>query len=436
MEIPEQNIRLKRIAIATLGCKTNAYESAAIAGQFVSENYVIVPFNSKADIYIINTCTVTGRTDYKSRNLIRKALARKEENPEVKVVVTGCFAQRNRDEVMKLGAVDLVADNQNKQDIARLIGQTDYTFSDIMQEQEFSYRPVKEMVEHSRAFQKIQDGCDFRCAYCAVPYGRGNSRSASLEDILTQAKLFVESGYKEIVLGGVNLGLYRHGANGLVDVVEALQGLDGLELIRLSSIEPPLFTDELLERIKGYSKLCHHFHIPLQSGCDSVLKRMNRPYGTSMFRELIDRILDSIPNAAIGLDVITGFPGETEDEFTATVKFIESLDIAYLHVFSFSKRPGTPAESMTGQIPNLEKTRRTKALTALSDQKKKIYALRLITGKVELRGICEAVVGGKGTFLSDHYIRAYTDAKCEPGELVRITPLNEFSDGVSDQRLI
>lgn len=410
---------MKRIAIATLGCKTNAYESAAIAAGFEREKVKLVPFNSEADIYVINTCTVTGRTDFKSRNLIRKALARKEKDPRVKVVVTGCFAQRAPNEIRDLGDIDLIADNQNKADIASLLQDQDYVFQDIMDCENFLHRPVKGMLDRSRAFQKIQDGCNYRCAYCAVPLGRGNSRSASFEDVVSQARLFVENGYREIVLGGVNLGLYKDGKRNLADVVEALQEIDGLELIRLSSIEPELFHPDILSRASRCDKLCPHFHIPLQSGSDNVLKRMGRSYDVESFEGLIQRILHSFPNAAIGLDVIAGFPGESEAEFEVTLRLLESLDLAYLHAFTFSRRPGTKAYSLPGQISNQEKNRRVNLLTELSDHKKRSYTQKLIQNKVSLRALCERLSGALATGLSDHYIRVYSSDSIKPGEIIR-----------------
>lgn len=419
-----------RVAIATLGCKTNAYESAAISAGFASGAYLAVPFSAEADVYVINTCTVTGRTDFKSRNLIRKALARKAQNPDVKIVVTGCFAQRNPDEIKDLGPVDLIVDNQGKPDIARILETKDYQFQDIMLCQDFVYRPVTRMVEHSRAFQKIQDGCDFRCAYCAVPHGRGHSRSASFADVLDQARLFVANGYKEIVLGGVNLGLYKDGNRGLAEVVEALQEMDGLELIRLSSLEPMLFTAELTERISHCDKLCPHFHIALQSGCDSVLKRMGRQYETAAFRALIDTILKTWPDAAIGLDVIAGFPSETEAEFQTTLNLLSELDIAYLHAFTFSRRWGTPADTLPGQIPNLAKNRRVRLLTALSDAKKLLYTQNLLRDRIPLRGVCESAETGLATCLSDHFIRAYAAGGCAPGSLITGIPSQLERDGI------
>lgn len=421
-----------RIAIATLGCKTNLAESAIILSQFNPENYTLVPFASEADIYIINTCTVTNRTDYKSRNLIRKALKQKSQNPAVKVIVTGCYAQRNFDEISKLGNIDLIVDNQNKLDLAELLNKEDYHFQDIMQAAEFNFKPVLKMIEHTRAFQKIQDGCDFRCYYCAVPYARGPARSAKFSEVLTQAKLFIENGYKEIVLSGINLGLYEDEGKNLADIVQALEELEGLELIRLSSIEPHLFSLELIKRLRQCTKLCPHFHIPLQSGCDRTLKNMGRPYGTGEFQTLIDNILNYFPDAAIGLDVITGFPGETSSDFQITFDFIDKLPVAYLHIFPFSRRPGTVAFNFSEQIPRQEKNLRVHQLLQLGKQKKEIYKQKLIQEKIILQGILESSENGIGTFLSDHYIRAYTSTKEKAGELIKIIPQQLYKEGVLD----
>jgi threonylcarbamoyladenosine tRNA methylthiotransferase MtaB len=419
-----------RVAIATLGCKTNAFESSVIAGSFTQEEYILVDINQDADLYIINTCTVTNRTDFKSRNLIRKALRRKAENPLVKVVVTGCFAQRSKDEVMALGDIDLIADNQNKLDIATLLQRDDYCFADIMQEQEFQYRPVKGMLEHSRAFQKIQDGCDCYCTYCAVPFARGHTRSARFEDVLRQASLFVNSGYKEIVLGGVNLGLYNDKQRELADVVTSMQQLDGLELIRLSSLEPQLITDQLLQAIAQSSKVCPHFHIPLQSGSDTVLSRMGRHYDTAYFRSLILRVIKHFPEAAIGLDVIVGFPGETEAEFDATLALLSELPLTYLHVFAYSKRKDTPAADMPGQIQRDIKQQRSNVLLQLSHDKTEAYKQKLCMKEIPLRGVVEAINSGVATFLSDHYIRAYTSQEVQLGSIVQIIPSQKHLDGL------
>lgn len=419
-----------KIAIATLGCKTNTAESAIISGQFNPEKYILVPFDSDADIYIINTCTVTQRTDYKSRNLIRKALKQKNKNPAVKVIVTGCYAQRNFNEIKKLGDIDLIVDNQNKLNLAELLDNADYHFQDIMTVDKFNFKPVQKMIEHTRAFQKIQDGCDFRCYYCAVPYARGPARSAKFSEVITQARMFVENGYKEIVLGGINLGLYEDEGKNLADVVEALEELEGLELIRLSSVEPHLFSLQLIKRLRQCTKLCPHFHIPLQSGNDRTLKGMGRPYNSSDFEVLLNHIFSFFPDAAIGLDVITGFPGESSSDFQATLNFIAKLPIAYLHIFPFSCRPGTAAYSLPEQVSKQEKNRRAQRLLQLGKEKKEYYKQKMINEKILLRGILESKENEIGTILSDHYIRAYTSTNKKAGELLKIIPQQLYKDGV------
>lgn len=419
-----------RIAIATLGCKTNAAESAIIAGQFDPACLRIVPFEEEADIYIVNTCTVTGRTDYKSRNLIRKALARKQENPAVRVVVTGCYSQRYAAEVAKMGKVDLIVDNQNKLDIVRLMDDGDYRFEEIGQAREFLFKPVQRMIGHSRAFQKIQDGCDNRCAYCAVPLARGKSRSAAFADVMAQARIFAANGYHELVLGGVNLGAWHKDKRNLGDLILAIQELDGIGLIRLSSLEPDCITRDLLSKLRRADKLCPHFHIPLQSGSDGVLRRMGRHYTAVGFEGLMHAILNLFPDAALGLDVIGGFPGESVAEFEQTLALLGRLDIAYLHVFPYSRREGTRAASMPDQLTKAEIDARCAELSALGLAKKREYTERLISGGIRLRGVVEKQVYSYGTFLSDHYIRAYcpSDALC--GELSFIVPRGRYRDGV------
>jgi len=407
-----------RIAIATLGCKANQAESAVILDQF--GDFQLVPWQEEADIYIINTCTVTNRTDYKSRYLIRQALAQKAKNPFAKIVVTGCFAQRYPEEIAKMGNIDLLIDNQQKLNIADILAGSNYEFMDIMQAKEFAYKPTTKMYNRTRAFQIIQDGCDFNCAYCAVPYGRGRSRSATLEQVLQQAHLFVESGYKEIVLSGINLGLYKDGNNDLTDVLLRLNAIKGLELIRLSSIEPQLFNAKLISTLPLISKLCPHYHLPLQSGSDSGLKRMKRHYITDTINQLVIKIGERIAYPAIGMDVITGFPGETEEEHQQTCNFLRSLPLAYLHIFSFSKRKGTPAFALPNQIPKTIKNRRANELTQISHALTGAYANSLVENKIPLRGIVEKSANGYCEFLSDHYLRVRFSGNYQPGDFVQI----------------
>jgi threonylcarbamoyladenosine tRNA methylthiotransferase MtaB len=365
----------------------------------------------------VNTCTVTNRTDFKSRNLIRKALHQKELHPGARVVVTGCFAQRSAQEILALGNIDSIIDNQNKLDIATLLNGKELPFTDIMAAQEFVYRPVYNMLGHTRAFQKIQDGCDFFCHYCAVPYARGHSRSARMEDVLAQAQLFADQGFREIVLGGVNLGLYQDGNMRLADVVRELSQLKGIELIRLSSIEPQLFDLALIESIAKIPKLCPQFHIPLQSGSDQVLQMMGRRYQTSEVQTLVHRLIDTFHDPAIGLDVITGYPGETAELFQETYDFIASLPIAYLHVFSYSRRKGTPAAALKAQIDKDEKKQRTAELTTLSHRCTESYRERLIRNQVNLRGVVEKTRDGQSELLSDHYLRILVPGAFRVGEL-------------------
>lgn len=392
-----------RIAIATLGCKVNFFESAGIVSQF--PDVELVDFDEPADVYIINTCTVTNRTDYKSRNLIRKALRRKEQDPKAKVIVTGCFAQRSSEEIRTLGDIDFIVDNQSKLDIDQILTGNQREFLDIMAAETFAYRPVDNMLGHTRAFQKIQDGCDFYCHYCAVPYARGHSRSARFEDVVSQARLFALQGFKEIVLGGVNLGLYHDNRHNLSDVIKAIADIDEIKLIRLSSIEPQLFDKDLLGTARQVPKLCMHFHIPVQSGSDTILSRMGRRYKTEDVRSLVQRVVENLPNPAIGFDLITGFPGETLQHHDETIAFVSSLPIAYLHVFSYSKRKGTPAASMKAQVDKEEKKARTASLAALSQQKSARFQQQLVQSDQVLRGIIEKERDGLYEFLSDRYLR-------------------------------
>jgi threonylcarbamoyladenosine tRNA methylthiotransferase MtaB len=421
---------LKRIAIITLGCKANQAESSIILNQF--EPFKLVSWQEEADIYIINTCTVTNRTDYKSRYLIRQALTKKAKNPSIQIIVTGCYAQRYPEEITKLGNIDFVVDNQQKINIADILAGNSYEFMDIMQAKDFACKLTNKMYDRTRAFQIIQDGCNFNCAYCAVPYGRGRSRSATLEQILQQARLFVKNGYKEIVLSGINLGLYKDGDNDLTDVLRCLNDLEGLELIRISSLEPQLFNYKLINLLPSLPKLCPHFHIPLQSGTDSGLKRMKRHYTTTTIKKLVFDILDKIPSAAIGMDVITGFPGETEEEHKFTCDFICSLPLAYLHTFSYSKRKGTPAAEMTNQIPKKIKNQHSNELIHISQELTANYTNLLYSNNIPLRGIVENSENGCSEFLSDHYVRVYLSKEYPVGELVKTSAKEVKIAGESD----
>lgn len=423
---------MKKAAVTTLGCKVNQVESNAIMEQLEAKGYEIVDFSNDADLYIINTCTVTNRTDYKSRNLIRQALSRKEINPEVKIIVTGCYAQKDKQAIEKLGKIDLIVDNQAKINSDEWLDNVAYDFRDINQADSFNWVQFSRMHERTRAFIKIEDGCNYYCAYCAVPYGRGRPRSLELDKVVAQVQALRQKDYHEIVLTGVNLGLYKDETSGinLGDLVKILANIDSALKIRLSSIEPDLWNNDLLSAIKNSSNICLHFHLPLQSGSDSVLKRMKRRYTAEQISDLVCELRKIKPHCAIGMDVICGFPGETEAEFTQSFELIKSLPVAYLHVFGFSPRKATPAATMPSQITGSVIKERVRIMTDLSKQKKTEYQNELISEEVLLSGIVEKN-NTLATALSDHYIRIYKDAVNQPvntsisGKAVR-----KYKDGI------
>jgi threonylcarbamoyladenosine tRNA methylthiotransferase MtaB len=424
---------MKKAAVATLGCKVNQVESGAIIEQLINMGFKIVDITKEADIYIINTCTVTNKSDYKSRNLIKHALQKKQDNPQVKVIVTGCYAQKEREEIASLGEIDLIVDNQSKVDLSVWFSKPDYEFRDIQKAVDFSWHQVDNMHGKTRAFIKIQDGCDYYCSYCAVPYGRGKPRSLEFEKVINQAVHLVQNGYKEIVLSGVNLGLYRDKSEGksLTDVVKYLNDIAGLMLLRLSSIEPDLWNDQLLMAILESDKICPHFHIPLQSGSDTVLKRMKRKYSVKTAQQLINNLQANKPMSAIGLDVICGFPGETDAEFEETFNLMKLLPISYLHVFGYSQRRGTPASTMVAQVRGETIKERVHKLTELSKTMKSDYMNQLIEKETLISGIVESKTGDIGTALSDHYLRLYVKSKSvSENDYVKGKAIRQYKDGV------
>ena len=423
---------MKKIASITFGCKVNQYETSCIVDEFTKADYQTTGFDEPADVYIINTCTVTNRTDYKSRNAIRKALNQKEINPSAKVVVTGCYSQRKKEEIEKLGNVDLIVDNNSKSKIFENLNSETYIFRDIKDQHNFDEISTTKMLDKTRAFIKIQDGCDYYCAYCAIPYARGHSRSRKKNNVLDQIQKLVDNGYKEFVLGGINLGLY--GAEfgySLAKLLYEIEEIIGVELIRLSSIEPQLFTGELLEYFTKSKKMCHHFHIPLQVGCDELLSNMGRHYTTEQFQNTISKIRKIFPDVAIGIDVIAGLPGETEELFQKTHHFLSNLDFTYLHVFSYSKRSGTRAEKMKGHVNGKIIKQRSNELISISKVKLIEYTDFIIKNNIKLKGIIEQRSDGYWTALSDHYVRIYveSDENIEK-KYLHLNPVSKKYDGI------
>jgi threonylcarbamoyladenosine tRNA methylthiotransferase MtaB len=377
-----ENLKLKtdseqRVAITTLGCKINQFESAAMAENLGREGFRMVPFADEADIYVINTCTVTARTDAESRKLIRRAGRR---NPRARLVVTGCYAQVAFEELRDMPGVDLVLGNVEKKGIPGLLREIGtgprVLVSDISLEERAEGLALESFAEHTRAFLQVQNGCDAFCSYCIVPYARGRSRSVPLDEVLAGIGSFAAKGFREVVLTGIHLGAYGLDfvpGESLLSLLAAAEEQRLVPRLRVGSVEPTEISDALIGFLAAAETVCPHLHIPLQSGSDAVLGRMNRKYSTGYFREVIEKLAKAMPDACLGCDIIAGFPGETEEEFVETLRLVESLPIAYLHVFPFSPRAGTPAAGMPGQVNGAVIRSRAQMLRRLSDRKKRAY---------------------------------------------------------------
>ena len=372
-----------KVGLATLGCKVNQYESAALAENLIKENFLVVPFNSVADIYIINTCTVTAFADFQARQLIRRA---HRSNPGAKILVTGCYAQIAPTTIAEIEGVSFVVGNDRKNIITELLQEKALPSSpiqaaDIIRQEEFCNMPLARFGERTRAFLKIQDGCNSFCSYCIVPFARGKSRSLPTQEILGALDRFRQENYREIVLAGIHLGVYGRDLNPATNISHLLRQVFDLKCdfrLRLSSIEPREITADLLNIFDNNDLLCPHLHIPLQSGDDKILQLMRRNYDTRFFRNLIERVCSKTGDMAVGIDVMAGFPSENDGQFRNTVNLLEKLPIAYLHVFPFSERPGTSAQTIWPKIPEAVKKERTTVLRNLSTRKREQFALRFL----------------------------------------------------------
>ena len=373
-----------KVAITTLGCKVNQCESAGIAEAMAARGITLVPFEAEADCYIVNTCTVTGRTDDQSRRLIRRAIRR---NPAAAVLATGCYAQRAPEEIARIPGVRIVAGNAEKLHLYDIIEEfadgkgPQVRVGEIRSEKRFTPLGAAVIPGHTRAFLKIQDGCDALCSYCIVPRVRGGSRSLRPAEVADGIASLAGRGFREVVLSGIHLGAYGRDlapATDLTAVVRRIVEERPIERVRLSSIEPREITAELLALIGPPGIVCRHLHIPLQSGDDGILAAMNRDYDAAFFRGLIRNILATIPGIAIGIDAMVGFPGENEAAFANTLRLVEELPLAYLHVFPFSRRPGTPAAAMPGQVPEADKRQRVKRLRTIGAEKRRVFAEKSI----------------------------------------------------------
>ena len=363
------SIMKRRVSFHTLGCKLNFSESSTLARQFEEGGFERVGVNDEADICVINSCSVTEHADQKCRNIIRKLHRR---NPAAIIAVTGCYAQLKPQEIAAIDGVDIVLGNNDKGDLYKRVvelssrGQAQVYSCDC--EEITRFFAAFSTGDRSRSFLKVQDGCDYKCAYCTIHYARGSSRNMPIAELVAEAEKVAESGLKEIVITGINTGDFgRTTGEKFIDLLRALNEVEGIERYRISSIEPNLITDEIIEFCASLPKFQHHFHIPLQSGSDRILGLMRRRYTSAKFADRIEKVRSLMPDAFIGIDVITGFPGETEEDFQQTYDLLARLKPSFLHIFPFSERPGTPAVDMPNKVPSYISTQRVARLEELSD---------------------------------------------------------------------
>lgn len=380
---------MNRVGLHTLGCRVNQYETEAIAEAFIKKNYKVVDFDEFADVYVINTCTVTSIGDKKSRQMIRKA---KKINPDAVVVVAGCYAQVAPDEVANIEGVDIIIGTSDKGKAAELVEEYKKNkhqikkVDNIMSISEFEDLEIDEYQDRTRAFLKIQDGCNRYCSYCLIPYARGPVRSRTPENIVKEVRKLASNGFKEIILSGIHVASYGKDLErvSLEKIVELVSEIPGIERIRIGSVEPMFFTEDTINKLSSIDKFCPHFHLSLQSGCDATLKRMNRHYTSEMYRNTVNKIRDKFTDASITTDVIVGFPGETEEEFNLTYEFLKDIKLSKMHIFKYSPRKGTRAAEFSGQITSEIKEARSKLLLELDEKLEREYIDRFIDREMDV----------------------------------------------------
>ena len=381
---------MKKVAFITLGCKVNQYETNAMTQKFIENKYQILKENEKADIYIINTCTVTNMSDRKSRQMLRRV---RELNPNAIVVACGCYAQVAKKELEAMKEIDLVLGNEEKNNIVEYIEkyvnekENKIEIQDIMQQKEYSDFGKITYTEKTRAVIKIQDGCDRFCSYCIIPYARGRVRSRKPENIILEISNIASKGIKEVVITGIHIASYGKDFKKeyrLIDLLEEINEIEGIQRIRLGSIEPLLITEEFVKRLEKLEKVCHHFHLSLQSGCDETLERMNRKYTTEEFEKITNILRKHYDDVILTTDIIVGFPGETDEEFEKTYKFLKKIKFYKMHVFKYSPRKGTKAATMPNQIDGKVKEQRSKKLIELSNKNQEDYNKQYLNKELEV----------------------------------------------------
>lgn len=402
---------MKKAALHNLGCKVNAYETEAMQHLLEEAGYEIVPFTQKADVYVINTCSVTNMADRKSRQMLHKA---KKNNPDSIVVAVGCYVQTSEKEVLNDLSVDIVIGNDRKHDLVRLLEEysldsVNDTVDDINDgKHDFEELFIDQTKEHTRAFIKVQDGCNQFCSYCIIPYARGRVRSRRFENVIAEVERLAANGFKEVVLTGIHLSSYGvdfEEATGLLELIQAVNAVKGIERIRLGSLEPKIVTEHFASELSKLDKICPHFHLSLQSGCDATLKRMNRKYTTKEYERGCELLRKYFVHPAITTDVIVGFPGETEEEFEQTKAYLEHIHFYEMHIFKYSKRKGTRAAVMPDQIDEQVKAARSEKLIALGHDMSKEFRKFYIGKNEEVLFEEKAVIGDKEYFVG--YTKEY-----------------------------
>ena len=402
---------MKKAALHNLGCKVNAYETEAMQHLLEEAGYEIVPFTQKADVYVINTCSVTNMADRKSRQMLHKA---KKNNPDSIVVAAGCYVQTSEKEVLNDLSVDIVIGNDRKHDLVRLLEEysldsVNDTVDDINDgKHDFEELFIDQTKEHTRAFIKVQDGCNQFCSYCIIPYARGRVRSRRFENVIAEVERLAANGFKEVVLTGIHLSSYGvdfEEATGLLELIQAVNAVKGIERIRLGSLEPKIVTEHFASELSKLDKICPHFHLSLQSGCDATLKRMNRKYTTKEYERGCELLRKYFVHPAITTDVIVGFPGETEEEFEQTKEYLEHIHFYEMHIFKYSKRKGTRAAVMPDQIDEQIKAARSEKLIALGHDMSKEFRKFYIGKNEEVLFEEKAVIGDKEYFVG--YTKEY-----------------------------
>lgn len=414
------------VSFHTLGCRLNFSETGSIADGFLKRGYKVVEWGRPADVMFLNTCTVTDGADSSCRNLIRKA---QKFSPEGKVVVAGCYAQMEAEKIKKMKGVDLILGTTEKYKVFDYLEEEKSNQVHIDQTNDFWGAHSLDGADQTRAFLKIQDGCNYICSFCVIPQARGRSRTISIEDATKQAKDLVAKGFKEIVLTGVNIGEYqRSSGERLEHLVSEVVNVEGLKRLRLSSVEPNTITEELLSVLKDSGKYQDHFHIPLQSACPRILKSMRRKYDIHFYQDILEMTLDYFPNTAFGADIIVGYPGETEQEFQLTYDFLKRSPITHFHVFPYSKRQGTTAVRLSDHLQNETKKQRVRILMKLGEAKQAAFAKQMLGRTVpvlfERKRSDQFISGYIPQFLKVH-VQASTDLKNE----IREVCLSDYQDG-------